>query len=391
MRVRPRSPRRCGPRVRRRERGVEQLPIVIGEPPALHAAEQRREITQVRAGAGAEVDDGERCRRRSLRDVRAQLRDQCGRARRRVERLTQREPFGREAAHLCAPRPSSAAANFVGRRRPRRQRRARGTRVGGERGAARRIVDDAGERLRERAAVAGRDEHARVRGHGLGDRAGRRADDGQPERDGLGERHAVAFEIRRQHEHVGARVLALERLAVEIAEQAHALAQAQAVDLMLDRRDGRRVAQQAAGAVSGASAGRESRSTLRAARRAPCAASACRRRADATRPAARRARAAPFGSELPRVLRRSTPGSTTRSFAIGTPSAASVRAVHWLVVMTRCTYVKRAALERAVALGLDRVEARLERDGMMHERDELRGAAPRRRAGDRAPATRGRR
>ena len=47
-----------------------------------------------------------------------------------------------------------------------------------------------------------------------------------------------------------------------------------------------------------------------------------------------------------------------------------MRAVHWLVVMTRRTYVKRAALQRAVALGLDRVEARLERDGMVHERDE---------------------
>src|SRR6185503_16515522 len=47
---------------------------------------------------------------------------------------------------------------------------------------------------------------------------------------------------------VGSRVLTLERLAVEVAEQAHALAQAQAVDLVLNRGDGRRVAQQAADA-----------------------------------------------------------------------------------------------------------------------------------------------
>ena len=61
-----------------------------------------------------------------------------------------------------------------------------------------------------------------------------------------------------------------------------------------------------------------------------------------------------FGSTLPRVLRRSTPGSTTRKTPMGTPSVASVRAVHWLVVITRRTCVsalRSAAAKRSTSSG----------------------------------------
>jgi len=54
----------AGPCLRRHQRSVEQRAIVIDEPPPLFAAEPRREIAEIRAGAGAEIDDFERrCRR----------------------------------------------------------------------------------------------------------------------------------------------------------------------------------------------------------------------------------------------------------------------------------------------------------------------------------------
>ena len=381
----------AGPRVRRRERGVEQLAIVIREPPALHAAEQRREIAKVRAGAGAEIDDGERRRRRA--------RAMCARSSATSARERAAASNGSRSASHSAEKPLTSARR--GRRAPPRTSWPRVAHVGSDARAARALAASAArragssmthaERFRERAAVAGRDEHARVRGHGLGDRAGRRADDGQAERDGLRERHAVAFEIRGQHEHVGARVLALERLAVEIAEQAHALAQAQAVDLMLDRGDGRRVAQQAAGArempmpvANLVQRFEQHRVTL-------CAASACRRRAGSACRAARRACAARFRVRAAARLAPIDAGLDDAKLAIGTPSAASVRAVHWLVVTTRCTYFERAALQRA-----DSARPRSGRGPSRARRDDARarrarGAAPRRRADDRAPAARGRR
>src|SRR5688572_15588384 len=101
-----------GPGLRRRDCRFEELGIVVREPPALNAAEQRCEVTHIRAGAGAEIDDLERLVAAAAR-VRGELGHQRRRACRRVERLPQREPLRGEAAHPLAPRPSSAAANLV--------------------------------------------------------------------------------------------------------------------------------------------------------------------------------------------------------------------------------------------------------------------------------------
>ncbi len=60
---------RSGPRARRNYRRVEQRAIVVDEPPLLFAAEPRREIAQIRAGAGAEIDDFERRRGGAARNV----------------------------------------------------------------------------------------------------------------------------------------------------------------------------------------------------------------------------------------------------------------------------------------------------------------------------------
>src|SRR5690606_22700068 len=83
------------------------------EAPALCAAEQRREEAQVRSRARAQIEDLERRLGRASRELAAQHRDERQRARRRIERLAQSEPVGREAAHARAPTPSSAAANFA--------------------------------------------------------------------------------------------------------------------------------------------------------------------------------------------------------------------------------------------------------------------------------------
>ena len=65
--------------------------------------------------------------------------------------------------------------------------------------------------------------------------------------------------------------------------------------------------------------------------------------------------AADFGSELPRVFRRSTPGSTTRSCEMGTPSAGSARAV------VRLERKGRGGKEVTVVEKLDLGAAALER------------------------------
>src|SRR5690606_27429876 len=105
-RFRERKALRARPLAQRAARVREDRAVVVDEAPALRASESGREKAQVRARAGAEIDDIER-RLRAARD-RAAHGAGAGCV---VRRLAEREPLARKPAHAptLGERPARAA------------------------------------------------------------------------------------------------------------------------------------------------------------------------------------------------------------------------------------------------------------------------------------------
>ena len=207
-----------GPMVQGGAGGVQQRAVVVDAEPALRAADPRRQIAQVRAGAAAEVEQVRRLAdrgREAIGERGAARRVVVGLAQRPARRRRTRSPgvagqageLGREQARGIAP---ARQAWRAARRRPadRVRRPARSSP-----GAARARAPPASPGGTSRPASAGTVSGiAPARGRDHRQAAGER----------FGEHHAVAFVVRSQHEQVGRVVDGRRPASALLAGQPHA-------------------------------------------------------------------------------------------------------------------------------------------------------------------------
>ncbi len=111
---------------------------------------------------------------------------------------------------------------------PARKPTAHTPRAVGEPRATVRVAKYPCERPGEGRGVPGRRQQAGVIANEVGNRSGRRTDDGESVRQRLGDRHPVGLSQCRQDEHVGAFITFGQSPSVEVADERYPLLQPQA-------------------------------------------------------------------------------------------------------------------------------------------------------------------
>lgn len=155
---------------------AEQDGIMVGQHPALaRTPEARRQVAQVRAGAGGEIEQA-----RAVRQRRGEAPGQRSVPGGIVERRPQAQPVPVEAAHVLSPGCSIArgaqaqpglqagqlGGETVGRVVPGRQAPGRGPRRRGQPGPQPAVRQQQPQRVSERRGVAGRDQDRGILRHG---------------------------------------------------------------------------------------------------------------------------------------------------------------------------------------------------------------------------------